>query len=419
MNYILIILFSALCAGLLLAGLCRRGGIYEYPFLAGAIAVTFLLPQLPGLADNMFLPADGFAKTLAFTIACVAMVPIGWRWASRPLIATPTPLSEARLLIASAALSAAGAGFYVAVGRLPPETIVSVQISGVPVILLFFSRMLVFGFAIAALCAVRRPSWPWLAIVVGDSLLYLDRIVVTGKRAEALEFVLILAMAFWFQRGLALPRILVVLGLVIGALGMTSTGEYREITRRGETPGLEALSRIDVAANFETLLSAGGYEFQNAIMQIDLVSRTQGYDYGLFHWNELIWAFVPSQVFGDATKRSLMIETADVTDRFYQPVTGTTNTGVADAFGSFGYLGFVKFFVVAWLLRRLHCSASLGDATSQIIYMLSLVPAMNVLSHHTQWIVNAWVQMAIFLGPALLYARVAPRRSLQTAVVRS
>ncbi|MFC7053961.1 hypothetical protein ACFQI3_14805 [Hansschlegelia quercus] len=412
MNHVLIGLFALLCLGILVAGLRRREGVYEYPFLAGAIAIAFLLPQLPGLADNMFLPADGFAKTLIFTIFCIAVIPIGWRSAARPLIAAPIPLSESRLFIASAILSAAGAGFYVAVGRLPPETMVSTTISGVPVVLLFFSKMLVFGFAIAALCMVRRPSWPWLAIVLGDSILYLDRIVVTGKRGEALEYVLIVAMSFWFLRGLVLPRALVVAGLFFGVLGMTSTEDYRAITRRGETPTLETLSQIDVSANFETLLSSGGAEFQNAIMRIDLVSSSQGFDYGLFHWNELVMAFVPAQLVGETTKRSLLIETPEAIDRFYLPSTGTTQTGFADAFGSFGYLGFLKFFAIAWLMRRLHRGASLGDASSQIIYMLSVVPAMNVLSHHTNWIVTAWVQMAIFLGPALLFARIAPRRLL-------
>jgi hypothetical protein len=419
MNHVLIVLFALLCAGMLAAGLWRRGAIYEYPFLAAAIAVAFLLPQLPGLADNMFLPADGFAKTLAFTIVCIAMIPLGWRHAARPLMSTPTHFSESKLLIASATLSVAGAGFYVAVGRLPPETMVSTTISGVPVILLFFSKMLVFGFAIAALCAVRRPTWLWLAILVGDSILYLDRIVVTGKRAETLEFVLIIAMSFWFRRGFALPRTLVVGALVLGMLGMASTEDYRQITRRGETPSLESLSRIDFAANFDTLLSGGGSEFQNAIMRVELVSRTQGFDYGLFHWNELVMAFVPAQIVGEATKRSLLVETPGAIDRFYQPHTGTTETGIADAFGSFGYLGFLKFYVIAWLLRRLHRSASLGDAACQIIYMLSLVPAMNVLSHHTNWILMTWVQMAIFLGPALLYARIAPRRQLRTVTATS
>lgn len=351
MNEALILAFAALCFFLIAEGVLRRGAVYEYPFLAAAMMTAFILPQLPGLADNVFLPADGFAKTLAFSIVCLAAVPIGWRLSDRPLLSTPIPLDETRLLTAAATLSAIGAGFYVVISRLPPETVVSTALSGPTVIYLFFSKMLVFGFAIAALCAARRPSAVALAILACDAALYLDRIVVTGKRGEAFEFVLIIALAVWFQMRRALPRALVILTVLVGVIGLSSTEDYRNITRRGQTPGLEDIAKIDFIGNFETLLESGGTEFQNAVMRMDVVSRNQSFDYGLSHWNDLVMSYVPAQIVGDAFKRSLLVVTPGAVDRFYAANYGTTDTGMADAFGSFGYLGFVKFFAVAWLMR--------------------------------------------------------------------
>lgn len=412
MNDILILLFALLCLGLLVEGFLRRGAVYEYPFLAGAMSTAFILPQLPGLSSDIFLPADGFAKALAFTIVCLAMAAVGWRCSARPLLATSLPLLEGRLLIASALLSIAGAGFYVAVGRLPPETMVSTAISGAPVILLFFSKMLVVGFAIAVLCAARRLSVPAVVIVLCDSALYLDRVLVTGKRGEAFEFLLIIALAFWFQRRRALPRAAVILTVIVGMFLMASTQDYRDITRRGVTPGVEDIARIDFAGNFERLLEEGSGEFENLIMRIDLVSRNQSFDYGMYHWNETVMAFVPAQIVGEATKRSLLVETPGAIDRFYQPHYGTTETGMADAFGSFGYLGFVKFLFVGWLMRKIYLSAMHGDAASQLAYMLSALPAMHIFSHHTNWIVAASIHMGIFLGPALLFAHERRRSAI-------
>ena len=409
MNQALVILYALLCLALLIGGLARRGGIYEYPFLASAMSVAFILPQLPGLTHNMFLPENGFARALVFTTACLGMSALGWRCSARPLLPRPIPLNEDRLLLAAASLSAAGAGFYVAVGRLPPDTVVSTAISGVPVVLLFFSKMLVFGLAIAALCAARRPSWFAFAIILCDAALYFDRVFVTGKRGEALEFFLIVALALWFQRRRAVPAVLALIVVLGGVLGMASTEDYRAITRRGETPGLEDVAKIDFVGNFENLVSGGGAEFQNAIMKIDLSARTQSYDYGLYHWNELVMAFVPGQVVGDAVKRSLLIEVPGMADRFYEPSYGTTDTGMADAFGSFGYLGVAKFFFIAWIMRRIYRGAMREDASSQILYMLSALPAVHVISHHTQWIFTSWIHMAIFLGPALFFARVRER----------
>lgn len=407
MNAALVVIVALLCAVMLFLGFARRGAIYEFPFLAAAMSAAFILPQLPGLSGNIFLPADGFARAVIFMIGCLTMAWIGWGVSSRPLISQPMPLSESRLLIAAALLSSAGAAFYIAVGRLPPETMISVAISGVPVVLLFFSKMLVIGFAIAVLCAARRLSTPAILIALGDTVLYLDRVYVTGKRGEAFEFILIVALGVWFQTRRALPRAIVAVMLVAGVIGLTSTEHYRAMTRRGESPGFEDIAKIDFLGNFETLVAAGGEEFQNAIMQMDFVARTQQYDYGLYHWNELVMAFVPAQVVGVATKRSFLIEVGGSIDRFYEPLYGTTNTGLYDAFTSFGYLGALKFFLVAWLMRRIYRGAMSGDATSQLIYMLSALPAMHVFSHHTNWILTAWIQMAMFIGPALLYARSA------------
>lgn len=418
MNDALVVVFGLLCAGLLIEGFARRGAIYEFPFLAGAMATAFLLPQLPGLADSIFLPADGFSRTLWFTTSCVAMAWIGWRCSGRPLISSPAPIAEHRLLIASVLLSAGGAAFYVAVGRLPPEIMVSTAISGVPVILLFFSKMLVIGFAIAVLCAARRLSAPAILIALGDAVLYLDRVYVTGKRGEAFEFILIIALAVWFQSRWAPARALVAIVLLGGFVGLASTEDYRSMTRRGEAPGIEDIARIDFAGNFENLLSQGGSEFENAIRKIDFVGRTEAYDYGLYHWNELVAAFVPAQIVGEATKRSLIVEVPGAVDRFYAPNYGTTETGMADAFGSFGYFGVLKFFLVAWLMRKIYRGAMLGDATSQLIYMLSALPAMHIYSHHTNWILQTWIHVAFFLAPALLFAWTA-RQTARPAPVAS
>ncbi|WP_020184870.1 hypothetical protein [Methylopila sp. 73B] len=416
MTWMLVAILAALCLGLLVEGLVRPGGVYEFPFLAAAMSTAFVLPQLPGLVDGPFLPDGGFSAAVVFTVACLGAAPLGWRLARRPLLRQIVPLDETRLLLAAAALSATGAGFYVAVGRLPPEETVSVAISGFPVVLLFFSKMLVYGFAIAVLCAARRPSLPALTIALADSALYLDRVYVTGKRGEAFEFVLLIALAVWFQRRRALPRAAVAAALVLGMTALGSTEDYRKMTRRGETPGIAEIASIDFVGNFKTLLADGGYEFQNAVMRIDLTSRNQAFDYGLFHWNELVMTFVPSQLVGESLKRSLIVSVSGAADRFYEPKFGTTDTGMADAFGSFWWFGALKFLVVGWIMRRIYLSAMAGDAASQLLYMLSALPAMHIFSHHTNWIVAAWVQMALFVGPALIFAaRRRPRGATAAA----
>lgn len=125
--------------------------------------------------------------------------------------------------------------------------------------------------------------------------------------------------------------------------------------------------------------------------------------------------YVPSQLVGETVKRSLMLKTPAMA-RDYNALTGTTETGMADAFQSFWYFGALKFFLVGYLLARLWASAKEGQAAGQLVYMLSVVPAMHVVSHQTDWVVMAWVHMVLFLVPSLALAVVSGRRSLDTRV---
>ena len=50
MNWILIAALAVVCLVLIVQGMRAPGKIYEFPFLAGATFLGFLLPQMPALA---------------------------------------------------------------------------------------------------------------------------------------------------------------------------------------------------------------------------------------------------------------------------------------------------------------------------------------------------------------------------------
>src|SRR5690606_5402186 len=105
----------------------------------------------------------------------------------------PWQFDENRLLVVAAGLSLIGAYFFMKINALPYEIKFSVY-TGLPVVYIFFSRLLTYGFAIALVCCARRVSWPAIAILAFDTFFYLDRILVHGRRAEAADFVLLVAL---------------------------------------------------------------------------------------------------------------------------------------------------------------------------------------------------------------------------------
>jgi hypothetical protein len=68
--------------------------------------------------------------------------------------------------------------------------------------------------------------------------------------------------------------------------------------------------------------------------------------------------------------------------------------------------------LLAFLMRRLWNTAMGGYAAAQIVFMLSIVPAMHSISHLTDWVLTVWVHMTLFLAPGLYLAsvRLADRR---------
>ncbi len=404
MNWLVTWLVLATVLALLLWGFARNERMYQFPFLIGVITFAFILPQIPSLADDPFLPEGAYVRTISFTILCLAMCWVGWSTNAKPYSFFRWSFDEKKLLVAAYVLSLTGAYFYFRLSRLPGDVSVGVQMSGAPVIWLFFARFMNYGLAIAALCLARRFSW-WTVLIIGiDMVFYLDRIVVTGKRAEAVELIVMFALAFWFYRGFVLPRTLVFIGMVVGMVMMSSMADYRDVTRANSAPVWEDIGRIDIMANFDNLLKEGGPEMRNAVLRIYNTDQAMEFDYGLFHWNRLVFNYVPAQLVGDKLKESLRAELPSL-GREYNPLTGTTETGMADAFSSFWYFGMFKFLLLSYVMHRIWISANTGELSAQLVYILSIVPAMHAISHQTDWALMVWVHMLIFLLPTLILCR--------------
>jgi hypothetical protein len=408
MNWLLIIVLLVLVIAMMIDGMRAPGRPYEFPFLAGATCFGFILPQLPGLAQDHFLPDGAFTKAMVMTILCMTMCWIGFRWTAAPVRSLGWCFDEGRLLRLALVLSLAGAYFYFKLSRLPAELRLTTMATGYPVVFLFFAKMLGYGFAVAMICYMRRPSKFALAIGLMDAAFYLDRAIIAGKRGELAEFAFIILLAAWFHRGIAIPRTLAMGLLLVATIGMVSVGEYRSVTKTRDEVRWSDLGNIDVVANFEALLQTGGPEMRNAILRVHYTDRAQTFDFGVFHWNTIVFNFVPAQLVGERVKQSLRIADFDaVIDRDYDPSVGSTETGMADAFGSLWYFGAVKFLLIALVLSALYRAAMAGHTVAQLFYIFTLAPAMQAITHHTQWVLSAWLYMAILLLPGLALARVA------------
>lgn len=294
------------------------------------------------------------------------------------------------------------------------------QWSGATVKYHFFSGVFKFGFItlwLLYLSQDRIISPRLLTFIIPSLLLLFSAVVLRGRRGEMMNLVSYLFVSWWFVRRYSVPRWFIVSGLLLGLVLINGIGTYRSIMKNKEVSLEERLSlaaNADYLASSKMIADKSGFEFKNYIFYRQVSAETGNFDYGCLHWNKLIFNYVPAQLLGGEFKESLMIEQLEtesprlLAKEMYGHAyrTGTTSTGYSDAFGSFGWLGFIKFLLIGWMMGTLYRHAIQGRFLGQLLYIYMLGTAMHAISHGTHRILFAvWVYFFVFVFPVLCWAR--------------
>jgi hypothetical protein len=231
-----------------------------------------------------------------------------------------------------------------------------------------------------------------------------------GRRETAVAILVIVGMTLFHQKRIIPPRMLVGGAILFAMLIIPATDAYRSLAR---SEGLGALAQLDLVENFSAYLNeASILELRNAAMVIDVTSLLGTYEYGTGYWNELVWRFVPAQLVGGEVKEALTIRLYDESLEYdlwrigYVMPTGTTVTGIGDAFLQFGYLGSLFFLILGVGVRSLWVASLRPDsAFAQLLYICTMTSAMRAVTHGTEDYLPGLVFYLLFLGLAVFYAR--------------
>lgn len=413
-----IVLLSLECVVIFVWALAQRERVIQYPFLATAVFVGWVLPQIIGLSVYNNIPGSGLEKTTIMAILCLGAIWLGYNWNPAPTGLLWWRLDRRRLVIGSVALCAIGGYFAYRVSLLAATATADTggQWTGIITIYEFFSHLIAVGMAIALVVHLKRPSWSTLIILLLCGAFYADRIIIKGRRAAMVEIAVYAIMALRFQRQFVPPRTLVVLVCVASALLVNSIGEYRGVMLGEDRTtwsgaGIGDIFKIDFIGNFSRNLTGerGNFEVTNAAMNIEATSRLSHYDFGLSLWNGIVDRFVPGQWIGSDVKQAMK---ADIDDPAYsmfryQPMVGSTNTGLTDTFASFWYFGALEFLAVGLFMGAWYRAAAGGNIAAQIVIMLTMTGALESITHSMEEFVSGVFVLCLFLLPVFVYARVA------------
>ncbi|MFA7665638.1 MAG: hypothetical protein WCY32_05900 [Burkholderiaceae bacterium] len=403
-------------------GFLRSRRMLQFPFLAASVFMGWMFPQLLGLSGYDNWPRGALEKTTAMAALCMIGCWAGYTLNRRRSKLFDWDLDRRRLLLASAVLSGSGMVFHYMVNQMAPEVIAQHggQWTGIITIYAFFSRLLAVGFCIALVLHLDRSSRATLVLLFLGFIIYLHRILILGRRAATVELVLMVLLALWFQRRWIPPRGLMATVLIVGTLLVNSAGDYRN-TMLGDDrhswsgAGLEAILDIDYLGNLKRISEGrqGNHELSNALYEIEAADRTLQFDYGLSLWNGFVQQFVPGQMVGVEIKAALQLDRQGNAESVFGHVahTGTTLTGITDAFQSFWFFGAIKFMLIGFIMSRWWRAAEAGNRAAQIILMLCVTASLHAITHSTNRFFMAFFELAVFVVPAFLYARISRQPS--------
>jgi len=408
-------------AAILVWGWQRRDRMIQFPFLAAVVFMGWITPQLLGLTSYPRRPPGALEKTILMAWLCLLACWAGYVFNQRPARLFEWRFDRRRLVWASAALSLVGAFFFYQVSLLAVDVIERFggQWTGVITIYFFLAGLLTVGFAMALLLHLATPTLPTLIIVLFGLSFYLDRVLIQGRRQDAVELCLMVLMALWFQRRWLPPRSLMIGAFLLGALFVNSVGDYRS-TMLGKDhyswsgAGVTELLNIDFVGNLLGIVKGEqpASELYIAMFSIEATDRRRDFDYGLSLWNGFVERYVPGQLIGPERKHSLYIEGRDGAGQVFGfvPNFGATSTGLTDAFHSFWFFGAIKFFLIGFIMSRWWRAASAGNRVAQMVLMLCIGSSLEAITHTTHHFFLVFVEIVTFMLPALLYARVPQHR---------
>ena len=405
--YFIVIL---LVVAIIFRGMREPARMYQFPFWAAAVFVGFIVAPLLGLLRADYLPELALERYIFMCFLCLLMCWLGdftaQRRGSRNIKSTeydPTRWLAGAILL----ILVGGLAFIKSRSLFQNEFDMS---TGITVAFNFFVTLLRYGFIMALIHLLRSRSRYALVLVLLAALFYLDRIVFLGRRRDAVEFAFVLAGSVWFVLHKSVPRPVIIGGILVGTLVLYSTGAYRSIavSRSGERDW-SRLRDINIVDTFKNVTTEGSSETVAGIYLTAACADDMAFDFGLNHWNGLVFNYVPAQVFGSEFKESFYLPVPNVSEiafRNYGYIkpTGSTVTGMMDCYGSFWYFGCLNFFLIAYIMRRLYRRAIAGNIIAQSIYLFMMTNALHTITHSTTWFVSPWVHMLVFWIPLMFYA---------------
>lgn len=392
-------------------GLIRPERMYQYPYFMAAVFAVFILPQALALVRAPgVVPTIWVSNVLLMALLCLVACFIGYSIVPSRTIKRLSAVSMNQDRLLHGAIIFIIVAWYCVwqIGQMSDEETGGTQWTGIVTIYAFFAGLTFPALTISLTAGLRGSRLGW--ILVGISALPpLQAAILYGRRQQTAQLLLTVALTLYFQRRLVAPRTLIATGIISAMLVIPGIAAYRGEAKENAST---AFLNVDWVGNFRSYLGGDSTsELRNAAMLMYVVSKYDLYQSGAGYWDQIVFRFVPAQLFGMSFKLGLMFYPNDrgIIDHLsnvgYAPPGGSTMTGLGDAFQQLGWLG-PLFFLILGVISRMFWTSSLqrDSLLPQLFYISTATTAMRALTHQTADYFPGLLYNCIFIGIVALYA---------------
>lgn len=419
-NFFLLLGLALLLSAIIIRNSSRREMLIQYPLLMALVCAGWVMPQLMGLYITDQVPPDALAKTVIFVAFCIVAAAFGFSSTRKIFPMARWEISSRRLEIGALLLMLFGFYFYQRVSELAAEatTLYGGFWTGQITIFYFFSTTFSIGFICALAANTLKATWLNCGMILFGLLLFLQRIIVFGRREVAVELFTILLLFIWRKYHWMPGRLMFFGAAVAGTLFITSISQYRNLMINKESfswsgAAFSEVMSIDFLGALGSSINnpLANQELKNAVFIIGATDTLMSFDAGLSLWNHLVFSYVPAQLVGADVKAALMLDLPPVTQGAFNVYghvgwAGATYTGFAYAFSSFWYFGAFVFFVIGYVMRCWTNAFFAGSTTGLIMLMMLTTQSLIAITHTTNDFASVFLNIAVFLIPVLMFSRV-------------
>lgn len=404
----LLALYIISCLWVIIRFYKREKGVFQAPFIFSLASMLMMVPQFCVIIYNPYYDTNLLPDLTYCMITGTLALAFGWDKAQKKVIYKCSDINLRKSKIVFFLLFLIG---IFCVLQSFQETVINISLNESDIrdnhrfqILNFFRLYFDLGLFYALAYVISEKKVPQLIkiILVLGCLYYFVIIILFARRAITVKLVMSLSLLIVTIRPQwqNIIKKIIVIFFTFGTVYSASIGEIRS-GLNGRSDG-----NINIWENYKqsyinpTLIH--GMDLGNGALFIRYTKEHSTYNFGTFLWDDIVTWYFPSFIFGKEGKEALKL--ANANNKYIDSISHgvTTPTGYYQAFSAFGYLGFIMFYGIGYLMgfiwRRTYYSS-----LYLIIYLCFMYNIPNLASHGFGYVLNQIEVFVIFCLPVIYH----------------